>query len=126
MGRTIVDTMPFFFWENHQAARDNGFELTEETFYRKAGRPIKELLSEVAAEQGVEVNMERLMASKAKYRDINPTPIAVIKPVEAIIRKAHGTMPMAVASSVRAHRPIPINAWLAQTVAVVEALASVG
>jgi len=43
--------------------------------------------------------MERLMASKAKYRAINPTPITAIAPVERIIRQAVGTMPMAVASS---------------------------
>ena len=41
--------------QNHQAARDHGIELTEATFYKLAGRPIKELLADVAAQQGVQV-----------------------------------------------------------------------
>jgi hypothetical protein len=53
--------------QNHQAARDHGIELTEETFYRLAGRPIKELLADVAAQQGVQVRLMSNAASKCLW-----------------------------------------------------------
>ena len=81
----------------------HGIKLTKERFYSLAGMPIKEIYVLLAAEQGVAIDIDAVVADKKRLHAQAPLP-ATISPVEAIIRAHHGKVPLAVASSGCARR----------------------
>lgn len=61
--------------------------------------PIRDLFRTVAEEQKVEADVETFMKAKLRIAPECPHQVTLIRPVEAIYRKYHQKIPMAIASS---------------------------
>ncbi len=95
---TLVDTMPTHFQAWRATLAPLGIVFTEETFYRLAGVPTRTIVTQVAAAQGVEVDVAKVCADRDACFDTIVGPLKGIEPVIEIARKNRGVLPMAVAS----------------------------
>lgn len=95
---TLADTMPLH-WEAWQTVlRRFGLEFSEERFYALGGVPARDILRDLAREQGVELDPHEAAAAKsAAYLPLIPR-VRRIDPVSEIAQQHRGRLPMAVAT----------------------------
>ena len=105
---TLVDTMPAYYESWRRLCENNDLSLTEEEFYGFAGVPVPEIIAAVVKKSGKKgkLNEADLLKEKASYGHDSLKKIGqpVIDCVVDIVKKYHGKLPMAVASSgIRSH-----------------------
>lgn len=95
---TLVDTMPAHFAAWKATLEPLGIIFTEAKFYSLAGVPTEAIVTRLAAEQGVAVDVAKTCADRDARFDAMAGQIGPIEPVLAIARAHRGRLPMAVAS----------------------------
>ena len=105
---TLVDTMPAYYESWRRLCENNGLSLTEEEFYKYAGVPVPDIIADVVLKSGKKgkLNEKALLKEKASYGHESLKKIGqpAIQCVVDIVKKYHGKLPMAVASSgIRSH-----------------------
>ena len=105
---TLVDTMPAYYESWRRLCENNDLSLTEEEFYGYAGVPVPDIIADVVKKSGKKgkLNEADLLREKASYGHESLKKIGqpAIKCVVDIVKKYHGKLPMAVASSgIRSH-----------------------
>ena len=77
----------------------HGMHFEEGRFYQTAGRPVKELVSQLAAEQGVIVDADSIAQERDAY--FHSLGAAALRPVAVVVdiaRRFRGAVPLAVAT----------------------------
>ena len=105
---TLVDTMPAYYESWRRLCQNNDLSLTEEEFYGFAGVPVPEIIAAVVEKSGKKgkLNEAKLLKEKASYghESLKKMGQPAIECVVDIVKKYHGKLPMAVASSgIRSH-----------------------
>ncbi len=95
---TLTDSMPIHYIAWRDTLLRYSIEFSEQKFYSMAGMPSDKVIMTLAAEQNVEVDVEKTMDEKeneflANLMHLRPLDFSV-----EIARENHGQMPMAVAS----------------------------
>jgi beta-phosphoglucomutase-like phosphatase (HAD superfamily) len=95
---TIADSMPVHYVAWQAALAEWGCELSEELFYRWAGRSIAAIVADLNEQQGLAMPVE-LVAQRheALFGDLLPT-VAAVPEVLEHIEDGYGRIPMAVVS----------------------------
>jgi beta-phosphoglucomutase family hydrolase len=101
---TLIDTMPAHHRAWQRALVPHGARFSTERFYALAGVPASEIVAILAAEQGLALDVERVMTARDHYfHDEEEAAAMPIEAVVAIARAHRGTRPIAVASGGRRH-----------------------
>ena len=102
---TLVDTM-FFYWHSWEViCKKYGIEFDMKRFFSFAGVPVRDIYQTLVDEQFTDgrakPDIDQILVEKhaivKEDRDVNPP--GPIKCVVDIVKKYHGKIPMAVASS---------------------------
>ncbi len=95
---TIADSMPLHYRAWSQALAPFGCSFPEPLFYAWGGRPVADILHDLAREQNIDLPVAHLTTHKEDlYLDLLPELQAVPDVLEHILA-AHGTLPFAVVS----------------------------
>jgi beta-phosphoglucomutase-like phosphatase (HAD superfamily) len=95
---TLADTMPLHWRAWQVIAARHRFDLPESRFYSLGGVPSRDILKMLSLEQGVA--LDPFAVAREKEAEYLPL-IAQVEPINAVVgiaRKAHGKIPMAVAT----------------------------
>ena len=95
---TLTDSMPIHYIAWRDTLLRYSIDFPESKFYSMAGMPSDKVIMTLAAEQNVEINVQKAMNEKeneflANLGDLQPLDFSV-----EIARQHHGQKPMAVAS----------------------------
>lgn len=95
---TLVDSMPAHFLSWKAAFRKHGCEFDEAFFYANAGVSLAGVVGLYNAQHKLNLDAETVVKDKnaAHLKYLEKTQL--IEPVFAVVRKYHGTLPMAIAS----------------------------
>jgi HAD superfamily hydrolase (TIGR01509 family) len=93
---TLADTMPAHYRAWLAATEAHGLDFDEDRFYALAGRPTRNIIATLAAEAGVEIDLER--AAQAKERSFlqQLEHVQAIDPVVDVVQRSRGRIPIAV------------------------------
>jgi HAD superfamily hydrolase (TIGR01509 family) len=98
---TVVDSMPLHYIAWKKALGEWGCTYDEELFYAWGGRPIREIISLLNKQQGLNMPVEEVAIRKENYYfDLLPELKAIPEVVEHI-DAMHGQIPFAIASGSR-------------------------
>src|SRR5438093_691251 len=95
---TLADTMPLHWRAWQLVTRRHGIHLPEERFYSLAGVPSRDILKQLALEQGRSI--DPVAVAYEKEEAFLPL-LSEVEPVHAVVeiaRAHHGKLPLAVAS----------------------------
>jgi len=95
---TLADTMPLHYKAWRATLDPLGLSFPTSEFYRLAGMPTAAIVAQLAEEQGVEVDVQRVCAERDERFDSMVLEVRPVAPVVAIAREHRGRLPMAVAS----------------------------
>jgi beta-phosphoglucomutase family hydrolase len=96
---TLADTMPLHYRAWRRMLQEYGMVFSEEQFYELGGKPTLEILRVLSTTRGLEVSEIREAAERKEEYFVEL--LAEVKPIEEIleiVRGAHGSIPMAVAT----------------------------
>lgn len=95
---TLADTMPLHWQAWQTVLRRHGLALSEEQFYALGGVPARDILRDLAGQQGVNLDPVEAAAEKvAAYLPLLPR-VKPILPILDIARRHRGRLPMAIAT----------------------------
>ncbi len=95
---TLTDSMPIHYIAWRDTLLRYSIEFPEQKFYAMAGMPSDKVIMTLAAEQNVEVDVEKAMDEKENEFIANLMHLRPLEFCVDIARKYHGQMPLAVAS----------------------------
>lgn len=95
---TLADSMPAHFVAWTDALRPHGLVFTEERFYAFAGMSTRQIITRLAREQGIEVDVDAVARDKDEQFLRHVEEVRPIEPVVAIAREFRARGPMAVAT----------------------------
>lgn len=95
---TLTDSMPLHYLAWREAMEACGIDFPEARFYEFGGMPSERIISILAREQAVEVDVDQAAQQKEKLFEKHLVDLCPIPAVCDIARKHHGVLPMAVAS----------------------------
>lgn len=95
---TLADTMPAHFLAWSRATERHGMVFPEERFYSLGGMPSRQIVTLLAEEQGIQVDIDLVAAEKERLFMSSLTEVRPIHPVCAVARAEHGRRPLAIAS----------------------------
>lgn len=111
---TLIDTMPIYYLSWDRTCKDVGLDFSLEQFYKFAGRPVKDIFETLISEQkpnmrdignGTKQEITANFCEKLKrhHHEMIEKKEKIFAPsihvVVNIVKKYHGKIPMAVASS---------------------------
>jgi len=93
---TLADTMPAHYraWLAATAAHEIDFD--EDRFYALAGRPTRTIIATLAAEAGIEIDLEHAARLKEQSFLDQLAHVEPIDPVVGVVLRSRGRIPMAV------------------------------
>jgi beta-phosphoglucomutase-like phosphatase (HAD superfamily) len=95
---TLADTMPLHWQAWQTVLQRHGLTLTEEQFYALGGVPARDILRDLAGQQGIDLDPVEAAGEKvAAYVPLIPQ-VQPIEPVLEIARRHRGRLPMAIAT----------------------------
>jgi len=98
---TVCDSMPLHYVAWSKALGECGCPFAEDVFYSWGGKPAHEIIAELNALRGLQMNVESVAHRKEQlYYDLLPQLKAVPEVLEQI-EAAHGRIPLAVVSGSR-------------------------
>jgi len=93
---TLADTMPAHYRAWRVTTDAHGLEFAEDRFYAHAGRPTRNIIAALAAEAGVEIDLDDAAhAKEASFLD-QLAHVQPIDPVVQVVLRSRGRIPMAV------------------------------
>lgn len=93
---TLADTMPAHYRAWRVTTDAHGLEFAEDRFYAYAGRPTRNIIAALAAEAGVEIDLDDAAhAKEASFLD-QLAHVRPIDPVVEVVLRSRGRIPMAV------------------------------
>ncbi len=93
---TLADTMPAHYRAWRQVTDLHGLLFDEDRFYSMGGRPTREIVATLAAEAGIEIDLEHAVHLKEQAFLAQLDRIEAIDPVVDVARRVAGRMPTAV------------------------------
>ena len=93
---TLADTMPAHYRAWLAVTEPHGIAFDEDRFYSMGGRPTRDIVAALAAEAGVEVDVELEAHRKEAGFLEQLARIEPIAPVVAVVRRSRGRLPLAV------------------------------
>jgi len=93
---TVADTMPAHYRAWLAVTAGHGIAFDEQRFYALGGRPTRDILATLAAEAGVEIDLDA--AAERKERAFLEQ-LAAVQPIEAVVgvvRRLRGRLPLAI------------------------------
>ncbi len=104
---TLADTMPAHFQAWTRAMKELGGTYPEELFYEWGGKPTTVIVEQLNARYGTNLDpMETSRIKEGYFLELIPQ-VRPIEAVVAILRRVHGTVPVAVASG--GHREVVLK-----------------
>lgn len=95
---TLADSMPAHYLSWVATLEPYGIHLSEDRFYAMGGWPTAKVTAELAREQGISLDIDRVVLDKEhRFFDYIPA-IQPIGPTVDIARQWHGKIPLAVAT----------------------------
>lgn len=95
---TLTNSMPLHFVSWRDTLERYGIVFTQQEFYRLAGVPSDKIVQQLASDQGVEADAQRVAAEKeASFLES----LELLEPIPFVleqVKRHHGKLPMAVAS----------------------------
>jgi HAD superfamily hydrolase (TIGR01509 family) len=93
---TLADTMPAHYRAWLVATEAHGLDFDEDRFYAFAGRPSRNIIASLAAEAGIEIDIDHAARAKeASFLD-QLAHVLPIDPVVEVVLRSRGRIPMAV------------------------------
>ena len=93
---TLADTMPAHYRAWLTATEAHGLEFKEDHFYALAGRPSRTIISMLAAEAGIEIDIDHAARAKEQSFLDQLAHVQAIDPVVEVVLRSRGRIPMAV------------------------------
>ena len=93
---TLADTMPAHYRAWRMVTDPHGMAFDEDRFYSMGGRPTRDIVATLAAEAGVNVDVEQEAHRKEQGFLDQLHAIEPIDPVIAVVRRSRGRVPLAV------------------------------
>jgi len=93
---TLADTMPAHYRAWLAVTEPHGIPFDEDRFYSLGGRPTRDILSTLAGEAGVAIDLDGAAVRKEEVFLSQLEGILPIGPVVEVVRRCHGVVPMAV------------------------------
>ena len=90
--------MPLHFLAWTQAMKDFGGKFPEEIFYSWGGKPTSVIVSELNAQFGLSLDVDKTVRRKEDYYLALVAQVKPVQPVLDFAKSIHGTAPMAIAS----------------------------
>jgi len=98
---TIADSMPLHYKAWKRALADYGAVYPEELFYSWGGKPVRTIIADLNALQGLHMPVDQLAALKESYYHAQLHELQAIPAVLDLVLAQHGRIPMAVVSGSR-------------------------
>lgn len=95
---TIADSMPLHYIAWKQALGEQGCVFPEDVFYRLGGMPVREIISLMNEQQGLQMEVDEVAVRKESLYYLNLSRLTAVPEVLEVIEGAHGTIPFAVVS----------------------------
>lgn len=93
---TLADTMPAHYRAWLGITQPHGIDFDEDRFYSLSGRPTRDIIAQLAAEAGVELDVEQAAKVKERHFLDQLHRVQAIDPVVDVVRRLRGRVPMAV------------------------------
>jgi len=93
---TLADTMPAHYRAWLAVTQSHGIAFDEDRFYALGGRPTRDILSTLAREAGIEVDLDHGVQQKEAAFLAQLGRVQAIDPVVEVVRRCRGRIPMAV------------------------------
>jgi len=93
---TLADTMPAHYRAWRMVTDPHGMAFDEDRFYSMGGRPTRDIVATLAAEAGVNVDVEQEAHRKEQGFLDQLHAVEPIDPVIAVVRRSRGRVPLAV------------------------------
>lgn len=93
---TLADTMPAHYRGWLSVTEAHGIPFDEDRFYSLGGRPTRDIVATLAAEQGVALDVDRAAHQKEQAFLAQLHRIEAIDPVVEVVLRSRGRIPMAV------------------------------
>ena len=99
---TLADTMPSHYVAWCRAIEPYGLEYPEDLFYQWGGKPDTRIAEDLAAKQGVEVDVLKIAEAKRRaYFELGPEHVKPLPRTLALAAACRGAIPMAIATGGR-------------------------
>lgn len=95
---TIADSMPLHYIAWKQALGEQGCTFPEDVFYRLGGMPVREIISLMNDQQGLQMAVDEVAVRKESLYYENLPHLTAVPEVLEVIEAAHETIPFAVVS----------------------------
>ena len=93
---TLADTMPAHYRAWLHVTKHHGILFDEDRFYALGGRPTRDILTTLATEASIEIDLDQASEMKEAAFLEQVKHVKAIDPVIAAVRRAHGHVPVAV------------------------------
>jgi HAD superfamily hydrolase (TIGR01509 family) len=93
---TLADTMPAHYRAWLQVTEAHGLAFDEDRFYSMGGRPTRDIVTTLARERGIEIDVDRAVHIKETSFLAQLDRIEAIDPVVDVVLRSRGRVPMAV------------------------------
>lgn len=95
---TIADSMPLHYIAWKQALGEQGCTFPEDMFYSLGGMPVRDIISLMNEQQGLQMPVDATAVRKESLYYENLHRLTAVPEVLEVIEAAHGTIPFAVVS----------------------------
>lgn len=95
---TIADSMPLHYIAWKQALGEQGCAFPEDFFYSLGGMPVRDIISMLNQQQGLQMPVDATAVRKESLYYENLHQLAAVPEVLEVIEASHGTIPFAVVS----------------------------
>lgn len=93
---TLADTMPAHYRGWLTVTEPHGLSFDEDRFYSMGGRPTREIIATLAAEKGLDLDIDEAAHRKEEAFLAQLGHVAAIEPVVSVVLRSRGRIPMAV------------------------------
>lgn len=101
---TLADTMPAHYLAWLRVTDLHGLSFDESRFYAMGGRPTREIVTTLAREAGIELDLDTAVRTKEESFLERLGHVAAIDPVVDVVRRCRGRIPIAVVTG--GHRAV--------------------
>jgi len=93
---TVADTMPAHYRAWLEVTTGHGLTFDEQRFYALGGRPTRDILATLAAEAGIEIDLDAAAERKEQAFLEQLTEVRPIDAVVGVVRRLRGRLPLAI------------------------------
>jgi HAD superfamily hydrolase (TIGR01509 family) len=93
---TVADTMPAHYRAWVEVTAGHGIAFDEQRFYALGGRPTRDILATLAAEAGIEIDLDAAAERKERAFLEQLTAVQPIDAVVGVVRRLRGRLPLAI------------------------------